>query len=94
MPWENASVIRIQRLVLTPNELTPMYPVKTAQFVDIENASNFDVQVHTNTNEQEYFVIKKNDSRRIEATAPWFRVDTIAFWLKSASGGLVVIVWA
>ncbi len=94
MSPDNVSAIRIKRLVLQAGELTPIYPSKTAQFVDILNDTNFDVQVHTNTDETEYVVITKGTERRIQANAPWFRVDAIAFWLKTANGGTVVIVWA
>ena len=86
-------MIRIKRLSLAPGVLTPIYPVKTSQMVDIQNLTGSDLMVHTNTNELEYLTIKKGEERHIHTEVPWFRVDDIAFWLESANGGTVVTVW-
>lgn len=85
---------RITRATLVGGVKTPMTPPIVAHNVTIANGTVDDLEVHTtDANNTEYLIVAAGFERTIQVNRARFLFENVAFWLKSAGGGLVVIVW-
>lgn len=89
-----ARALRIQRLNLTANVLTAVFPPIATGEVMVSNGTAGDLQVHTTDDGTEYRAIAPGFERPFTATiARSYRHDEVAFWLKAIAGGLVILDW-
>jgi hypothetical protein len=84
---------RIQRVTLVAGVLTPIYPTVASCSVAIGNGTGADLELHTNTDESEKSILAASYERPVTLHTHRFAPAEIAFWLKSAAGGTVVILW-
>ena len=89
----HSQVFRIKRIALMPGALTPVFSPYTTHAVTIRNETNFDVQVHTHIDETEYVAIPKGTNFILPIGRYTFTPEHLAFWLRSAMGGTVVLIW-
>ena len=87
--------VRAQRLTLAPGVTTTVTPPVVAQSVSIGNGTANDLYVYTNDDLLEYVVIPTGYERLIALTdaVTRFTPTLTAFWLSSAPGGTVVLLW-
>lgn len=94
MPVSQA--FRVSRLSVVAGTLTAIKPPIGAREVSIGNATTGDLQVHTSDDETEYLVIAAGYERLIPVKRdlmPTSNAGQIAFWVKAAQSGTVVILW-
>jgi len=90
----NAQAFRIQRLTLGAGVFTAIRPPAVFASVSVGNATAGDLQVHTNEDQTEYLVIAPDFERALPVmTLGAFANPDVSFWLKSAVGGTVVLLW-
>lgn len=84
---------RIPRLTLVAGVLTAVCPPKESIAVSVGNATSGDLYLYTTSDESEYLIVAAGYERPITLATHLFRPGCTAFWLKSAGGGTVVILW-
>jgi len=90
----NAQAFRIQRLTLGAGVFTAIKPPAVFASVSVGNGTTNDLQMHTNEDQTEYLIIASNFERTVPVTTLGaFANPDVAFWLKSAVGGSVVLLW-
>jgi hypothetical protein len=87
----------IDRVTLAAGVKTPVYVPRLSQAAAIGNGTGDDLKVYSHDGEVDdashYVVIAAGFERPIQTLKSAFQERQIAFWLQSAPGGLVVILW-
>lgn len=88
------SAFPIQRIALVNGAVTPITPPVTCAAVQIINLTGLALRLYsTSGNDATYLEIADDFFQEIDLHAPRFRYDEIAFYLKSAADGTVVLMW-
>lgn len=83
-----------RRIALLANVATAVSPPGCCQVVEIGNATPDDVKVYEDpTDESTYLVIVSGYAKLIDLKQHRFRPDEVAFYLKAAQAGTVVLLW-
>lgn len=88
-----SQAFRIQRVALAAGVLTAITPLAAAHAVSLGNATVGDVTLYTNDNESEFLVIPASYERLVTVDHQLFDGSAVAFWLKAASSGTVILLW-
>lgn len=87
----------IERVTLDPGVRTPVLPPRVSTGVSIGNGSSGDVKVYSHLDSLDdtlhYLVVPMGYERPITVPRNAFHKEQIAFWMESAGGGLVVLIW-
>ncbi len=84
----------INRITLVAGELTPILPqIAVAKDVVIQNATGTDLQVHSSDLGTNYIIIAAGYEREIAGNWQLYKRGSTGFWLYSAGGGTVVVMW-
>lgn len=85
---------KTQRVSLLAGVSTPVRPPISARQVEIGNASGDDVKVYSeNGDEATYFVVSAGYAKQVDLFQHRYDSYQVAFYLKSAIDGVVVLVW-
>jgi len=89
-----SSAFQVTRQTLVAGVLTPILPqMAVAKDVTIQNGTGADLEVHSSDGGSNYVVIVEGFEREFWGNYQLYQRNQIAFWLRSAGGGPVVMIW-
>lgn len=90
----SSAALRIRRVTLSAGIKTAVIPPITACNVSLLNNTAGDLEVHTTDGDDtEYLILPAGYERTIPVDRHLFVPTETAFWVKSAGGGLMVVLW-
>lgn len=89
--------VRIERMALSAGQKVAVRPPCSSTQVTIGNGTAGDLEVHTtDEDDAHYLVVSAGYERplsKLHDNGTIFSTETVAFWLKAAQSGSVVLLW-